>query len=195
MTNLRLFSPLTALLLLTSAFSATAEDLQAPSSFLEFGRNADRWEARAGGAIYDFGPFTPQSFSGGVINGELLAPSPKFLHGIGAPRPYIGTDIAISDDPIHVFYAGLNWEAYVSRKVYFGFSAGGAALSRRAETNDEGEEKDLGSQVLFHLQASAGVDLTENLTAQVYFNHFSNAQLGESNDGLESVGVRLGFRF
>lgn len=195
MKNRRLISPFAASLLLASAFSASAEEPSSSAPFLEFGRNADRWEVRAGGAAYDVGPFTPQSFNGGVINGELLAPSPAFLSGIGAPRPYIGADIALSDHPIHVLYAGLNWEAYVSQNVYFGFSAGGSFNTRRAETNDEGEEKDLGSRILFHLQASVGVDLTENLTAQAYINHFSNAQLGDSNDGLESVGVRLGFRF
>lgn len=194
MKTFRLLPSLSALLLLASVSSATAENMSS-SAFPAFGRNADRWEVRAGGAIYDFGPFTTRSFDGGVVNGEVLAPSPGFLRGIGAPRPYIGTDLAISDEPIHAFYGGLNWEIYVSRKVYFGFSAGGAVVTPSAETNDIGEEKDLGSSVLFHLQASAGVDLTENMTAQVYLNHFSNAQLGDSNDGLESVGVRLGFRF
>lgn len=162
---------------------------------LEFGRNADRWEARLGGAFYDSGPFSSQIFSGGVINGEFLAPSPDFLSAIGSPRPYVGTDIALSDHEIHVLYAGLNWEAYYTKRLYLGFSAGGSVNSDKSKANDFGEVKDLGSSVLFHLQASAGFDITPNLTAQVYLNHFSNANLADSNDGLESTGFRLGMRF
>jgi hypothetical protein len=49
--------------------------------------------------------------------------------------------------------------------------------------------------VLFHLQASVGFDLSENTTAQLYLNHFSNAGLADQNNGLESVGIRFGVRF
>jgi hypothetical protein len=148
-----------------------------------------------GGGAYDAGPFTPDSFSGGVINGEFLFPSFDVLKGIGSPRPYIGTDIAISDDPIHVLYAGLNWQAYLTQRFYLGFSLGGSLNSDSKRTNDKGDERDLGSTVLFHLQASAGVDITEKLGAEAFLNHISNANLGSSNDGLESAGVRLTWRF
>jgi hypothetical protein len=190
----RIVSLLLSSSLIASVSAATAEE-QTLLSGIAFGKNAERWEVRAGAAVYDFGPFSPQSFSGAVINGEVLAPSPGFLGFIGSPRPYLGADIAVSDHPIHVVYAGLNWEAYLSRRLYLGFSAGGSLNNRRSQTNEHGEVKDLGSSVLFHLQASAGYDFTENMTAQVYINHFSNAQLGSSNDGLESMGARLGFRF
>jgi lipid A 3-O-deacylase len=165
------------------------------SGLLEFGRNADRWETRIGSAFYDSGPFSSQIFSGGVINGEFLAPSPDFLSGIGSPRPYVGTDISLSDEAIYVLYAGLGWEAYLTQRLYLGFGAGGSINSDKSKANDFGEVKDLGSQVLFHLQASVGFDITPNLTAQVYLNHFSNANLADSNDGLESTGLRIGMRF
>ena len=48
---------------------------------IDIGKNAARYEVRAGGAAYDVGPFTPDTFDGGVINGEVLAPSPAFLEG------------------------------------------------------------------------------------------------------------------
>lgn len=168
------------------------------ASFLDrivIGKNAAKWELRAGAAAYDTGVFSAQTFSGTVLNAELLAPSPGILSGIGSPRPYVGTDIAISDDAIDVFYAGLNWEAYLTSRLYLGFSLGGSVNTDQAKRNEHGEEKDLGSPVLFHLQASAGFDITPTLTAQVYYNHFSNAGLADSNDGLESIGARLGFRF
>ncbi len=185
---------LSCALLACGAAPAVAED----AGFLggiQFDKNADKSEIRIGGGAYDAGPFTPDSFSGGVVNGEFLFPSFDVLAGIGSPRPYIGADIAISDHPIHVLYAGLNWQAYLTQRIYLGFSLGGSVNSDSKRTNDAGSERDLGSRVLFHLQASAGFDITENLGAEAFLNHFSNANLASSNDGLESAGVRLTWRF
>ncbi len=162
---------------------------------IQIGKHASRWEARLGGAVFDTGPFTSQELSGGVINGEIVAPSPAFLGFLGSPRPYIGADLAISDNPVHVIYAGFNWEAHLTRSFYLGFSAGGAWNSSPLTINAAGMPKNLGSSLLFHLQASAGVDITPNLTAQVFLNHFSNAGIRKPNHGLESVGARLGYRF
>jgi lipid A 3-O-deacylase len=190
----------TAALLLLSlgASAAHAADVlpaAAPAPTTGFGKNAARWEVRLGGGSYDTGPFTPDTFTGGTVNGEILAPSFDFLSFLGSPRPYIGTDIAISDDPINAFYTGFNWEYYLSEKFSLGFSAGGAIMSDKEKRNGEGELRDLGSELLFHLQASAGYDFTPNLGAQVYLNHFSNANTADSNDGLESTGARLVWRF
>lgn len=183
------------LLKLVSIVSAALVATTVTAQSQEFGRNSDQWEARFGAAAFDVGPLTRQHLSGVVINGEFLAPSPHFLAGIGAPRPYIGFDATISDQPIHVFYAGLNWEAYFTEKLYAGFSVGGSVNTDERLVTDSGHVKNLGSPVLFHLQASVGYDLTEQVTAQVYLNHFSNAQLARPNHGLESVGVRFGVRF
>lgn len=152
--------------------------------------HADMWEARLGGGIYDVGIFGPHDFDGGTINGEVLAPSPDILQWIGSPRPYIGADVAVSSDPVHFFYAGLNWEAQLAGKLYVGFSAGGSV-----NTDKQLGPRDLGSNVLFHLQASAGIDLTESTAFQVYINHYSNAELASANDGLDNAGARLAFRF
>lgn len=183
-----------AALSLSSSLCA-AQDTSSSLGGITFGKNAHSWEIRGGAAAYDTGVFSSQVFNGAVLNAEVLAPSPEFLSGIGAPRPYVGADIAISDDPIHVFYAGLNWEAYLSQRFYVGFSAGGSINTDQVRRDASGNVKDLGSPVLFHLQASAGFDITPTLTAQVYYNHFSNAGLADSNDGLESTGVRIGVRF
>ncbi len=165
-------------------------------SGLGFGKNADYWEVRFGGGAYDFGPATPTDYNGGVVNFEVLAPSPDFLERIGSPRPYLGTDIAISDDAqIHVIYAGLNWEAYVTRRLYFGFGGGGSWNTGPRVTSGSGDTKDLGYAFLFHLQASIGFDITETMTMQIFLNHISNANISVANPGLESVGGRIGVRF
>jgi lipid A 3-O-deacylase len=189
------------LLLLLGAASALgagpAAAQEAPGLLggIQIGKNADAFELRLGGGAYDAGPFTPDSFSGGVINSEFLVPSFDFLSAIGSPRPYLGAEIAISDDPIHFVYGGLNWEAYLTKRFSIGFSAGGSINSDSERVSDDGDERDLGSRVLFHLQVSAGFDLTPKLGVQAFINHFSNANLGSSNDGMESTGARLTYRF
>lgn len=175
----------------TSVF-ATEED--APHSS-RWGHNADYWEVRFGGGAFDYGPVTPRDFSGGVINAEILAPSPDFLRSIGAPRPYVGGDIAVSDDPLHVFYFGLSWDFYVTERMYLGLAGGGSLNSNANKTDDNGNTKHLGSTILFHLQASLGIDITSWLTAQIFYNHYSNASLRDRNAGLDSMGARLGMRF
>ncbi|MEX0347769.1 MAG: acyloxyacyl hydrolase [Rhizobiaceae bacterium] len=178
---------------LASVATANATD----SSFqggIQIGKHSDRWEVRAGGGSFDTGPFTSQRLSGGVINAEIVAPSPQFLEILGAPRPYLGTDISVSGTPVHVVYGGFNWEAHLTQRFYLGFSAGGSWNSSTL-TVGGGGTKNLGSSLLFHLQASAGFDFTSNLTGQVFLNHFSNAGIKAPNHGLESVGARLGYRF
>ena len=162
---------------------------------IHVGKNADAWEIRGGISAYDLGIFSSQKLGGFVIDAEALAPSPAFLKGLGAPRPYVGMDLPVSDEPIDMFYTGINWETYFGKRFYLGFSLGGAVASKRKVTNHLGETKDLGSSVLFHLQASAGYDLTPNMTVQLYYNHFSNARLARPDPGLESVGARIGYRF
>lgn len=179
---------MTTVLLASSAALAQEDDVLTLGGIV-VGRNADTLEWRLGGGGYDTGPFTPDTFTGGVINGEVLLPSPDVLAVIGSPRPYLGADIAISDDPIHVAYAGLNWEAYLTKAFYVGFSLGGSLNSDERVSNDAGEERNLGSPVLFHLQASAGYDFNRSVGIQAFVNHFSNAQLAKDNDGLESTST------
>lgn len=162
---------------------------------LRLGREASSWEVRGGISAYDSGIFSSQRLDGFVVNAEALAPSPAFLSRLGSPRPYVGLDLPVSDNPVDMFYGGLNWQAWLGSRFYLGFSLGAAVPSRRVVVNHLGYIKDLGSPLLFHLQASAGFDLTRRLTLQVYYNHFSNARLARPDPGLESVGTRIGYRF
>src|SRR5690606_7008568 len=91
-------------------------------------------------------------------------------------------------------YGGLTWDYHVSPKVYLSGSLGGAVNNgRNLKGNPYG--RSLGSNLGFHAGAAIGYDFTPDTTAQLYVNHFSNANLSKPNDGQESVGVRLGMRF
>jgi hypothetical protein len=129
-----------------------------------------------------------------VINGEFLFKSPDFLSGVGSPRPYIGFDAAIVDDPIHFAYAGLNWDFSLTERLYLSASVGGA-ITTAENLKDPESYKALGCRALFHLGTALGFDITPDLTAQLYVDHFSNANLCSPNEGAEAAGIRLGYRF
>ena len=57
------------------------------------------------------------------------------------------------------------------------------------------EEKSLGSRVLFRLGAELGVDVTERISLSAIYEHASNANLAEENEGLNNAGIRVGWRF
>ncbi|MGB3646833.1 MAG: acyloxyacyl hydrolase [Mesorhizobium sp.] len=188
---------LASLLIAAAATPSHAASLSTdilPARFGELGRYSDKMEARLGVMAYDRGFFSTDDFSGTVINGELLFRSPEFLEAIGSPRPYIGFDAAIAHDPVHFFYAGLNWDMSLTDRLYLSASLGGSINTAR-NLIDPTTYKALGCRVLFHLGAGIGFDITPNLTIQAYADHFSDANLCRENNGAEATGVRVGYRF
>lgn len=191
--------PAAAAMFLLPALAGAAETgVQPPvepiSERFGFGNHADRYEARFGLLAYDRGLFSPDEYSGVVINGELLFPSPDFLSGLGSPRPYVGFDAAIADDAIHFAYAGLNWDYNLTDRVYLSASLGGA-ITTADDLKNPTEYKALGCRALFHLGLGLGFDLSDSVTVMAYADHFSNAELCDPNDGAEAAGVRFGYRF
>ena len=57
------------------------------------------------------------------------------------------------------------------------------------------DKKALGSRILFHIPIEIGLRLDDRRSISVYFEHMSNAFLVDSNEGLDSIGVRYGYKF
>jgi len=177
-----------------TAGPASAKDRYLLPGFGLIGKYSNKFELRLGLAAYDTGIFTTHDFNGAVINGELLLPSPDFLYAIGSPRPVIGADIATAPHAIHFAYAGLNWDAHFTDRLYATWSLGGAVTSA-TELEHSTEHKNLGCRVLFHLGAGLGYDVSEHASVELYADHFSNADLCTPNNGAESAGIRFAYRF
>lgn len=160
----------------------------------DIGKHSDKAEIRLGAGLYDTGLATNHTQDGPSFNGEFLLPSPDILSGIGSPRPYVGVDFSNVDDAISVGYAGLTWDYHVTPALYVSGSIGGA-VNNAKNLKHSPNTRSLGSNFGFHVGAAVGYDFTEALTAQVYLNHFSNAGLAKPNEGHETTGVRLGYRF
>jgi lipid A 3-O-deacylase len=181
---------LTAVALISTS-AAWAKD---SPHIIQFDKNAEMLEVRMGILSYDTGLFTTQERNGAVFNGEVVFPSPDFLDLIGSPRPYVGVDLAPADDQIDFFYAGLNWEAYLTDRLYLLASVGGAINNAQELINPVGYEA-LGCRAMFHLGAGVGFDISREFTVQLYADHFSNADLCSRNAGAEAAGARFGYRF
>ena len=131
--------------------------------------------------------------SGADINAEVLFASPGFLEPLYSPRPHLGVQVN-TDGGTSQVYAGVTWTVGLTDRLWLGLSGGGTL--HNGETLDQGEDrKALGSQVLFRLAAELGVDVTENLSLSLYFDHESNAFLAPLNPGIDNVGMRAGWRF
>jgi lipid A 3-O-deacylase len=185
-----------SLLLVASSIGspAKADDRYLFDHFGLIGKYSNKYELRLGLGAYDTGIFSHHKFNGADVYGEMLFPSPDFLYWLGSPRPHIGVDIATRSHAIDFAYAGLTWDTYFTKRLFTTASAG-IAVTTATNLQDPTDYKPMGCKVLFHLSAGIGYDITQNVSVQLYADHFSNAKLCSPDAGAESAGFRIGYRF
>ncbi|MGI9537543.1 MAG: acyloxyacyl hydrolase [Desulfocapsaceae bacterium] len=151
-------------------------------------------EIRFGALYHDLGGWGGSGNEGGFdINAELVfAPSIDLFSGI--LRPNLGFSLNSTGDTSKVYGGGV-WE-YRWPKGYFVDLALGLAV-HDGET-DEGElagMNQLGSPVLFRLALETGFAFGRHHLISIMFDHISNGYLAEPNEGLDTLGLRYGYRF
>ena len=57
------------------------------------------------------------------------------------------------------------------------------------------DRKSLGSRILFHIPIELGLEIKKHHRVSLFFDHVSNAYLADKNDGLDTLGVRYGYKF
>lgn len=136
------------------------------------------------------------------INLEALFDSPRFLSVLGAPRPLIGASVATDGDATSQLYGGFEWKLDFTDRFFAAATAG--ATIHNGETDafdpvaDAGRVMDTvfyGCRVLFRIGGDLGYRLTERVNASVHWNHISNAGLCSDNEGLDHLGLRVGYSF
>jgi hypothetical protein len=130
--------------------------------------------------------------SGVDINAELLFGTGWTVLG-GALRPAVGATVN-TEGFTSKAYADLRWEVDLPHGLFFGFGLGAAVHDGLLDPTDP-DRKALGSRVLFHIPVEIGLRLDARNSISVYFEHISNGFLAHSNEGLDSIGVRYGYRF
>ena len=126
-------------------------------------------------------------------NFEVLFTSPSWLKWIWAPRPHVGLSVNSSGDTSQA-YLGLTWEWRFWRNWFFDFSLGGSVHDGKKTTNRV-DRKELGCRVLFRESLDLGYIFAEKHSVSAFLDHISNANICDANEGLETVGIRYGYRF
>jgi hypothetical protein len=147
-----------------------------------------------GVAANDVAVLTPKNEGGSNANVEVqFATSDEFLSFLFSPKPHLGLAVNTAGATDQA-YAGLTWSMDLISSVY-----GAMSLGLSVHDGKVGEtgyyDKELGSRVLFRESVEVGVRLSDRTTLSVLFDHISNAGLAEVNEGLDTLGVRLGYQF
>lgn len=126
------------------------------------------------------------------FNAELIfSPSVRFLGG--TVRPVIGGSYN-SGGGTSKAYADARWESNTGLGVFFGLGLGAAVHNGYLDPVSL-DHKALGSRVLFHIPAEIGYRFEGGHSLSLYFEHTSNGYTQKSNEGLDDLGIRYGFKF
>ena len=150
-------------------------------------------EIRGGGYAHDVDFLSFDREDGADVNAEILFVSPDCLDVIWSPRPHVGVTVNTDGNTSHA-YTGLTWEYEFLGDFFVDGSLGLSVHNGHLDT-DNSDRKSLGSPVLFRLGAAVGYNLTEKVNLSVQFEHMSNAYLANENEGMDNIGLRLGYRF
>ena len=126
------------------------------------------------------------------FNLEAILAPPLKLFG-GALRPALGASVNDSGKTSKI-YCDARWQ-YDFKMQLFLILGVGAALHNGSTDTSAINMKALGSPLLFHIPLELGYYFTPNYSISVYFDHISNANLSDNNEGLDTLGVRFGYRF
>jgi len=119
--------------------------------------------------------------------------SPSLDLGFATLRPAFGASINTEGDTSKL---------YVDARLEHDFEGGvflaagiGAAVHDGEIHGGNRERKALGSRVLLHFPIEAGYRFDEHHGLSVYFDHVSNGYLADDNEGMDTLGLRYGYRF
>jgi hypothetical protein len=158
---------------------------------------AEGWirELRAGALAHDVdGLWSGSRVESGVDwNGEIVFWRSGLELPWGTLHPNLGASVNDHGDTSKL-YAGVLWELESSFGLFLNLGVGAAIHDGKLD-NDDDDRKQLGSRVLFRIPIEVGYSITEHHRLMVSFDHLSNADLASENEGLDTLGVRYGYRF
>ena len=131
---------------------------------------------------------------GGVdLNTEIIFSRPCFSFLSGNVRPNFGLSINTQGDTSKL-YGGILWELERKSRLFVDLGVGIAVHDGELDTNQE-DKKSLGSRVLLRIPFEIGYLITEHYEISILFDHVSNVYLAHPNEGLDTLGLRIGYRF
>ncbi|MBX9591548.1 MAG: acyloxyacyl hydrolase [Hyphomonadaceae bacterium] len=180
--------------LILAALSLVWGGMLAGPALAQVNPSPSRIEVRGGVLAHDVpGLWSGFKLESGVdINAEvLLGQGLPFLGG--TIRPAVGASVNTGGYTSRA-YIDARWEIEGPSGIFFGIGLGGAVHNGLLDPTDP-DMKALGSRFLFHIPVELGLRLDDRRSISIYFEHVSNAFLANSNEGLDSIGVRYGYKF
>jgi lipid A 3-O-deacylase len=174
-----------------AALPAAAQERPAGSGLI--------YELKVGAQVHDvpylWSGFHIEKYAVDLNLEVIFSPSVAFLGG--AFRPALGATINFNGDTS---------KAYLDARCQRDFAGGmflalglGVAVHNGSALFDtyipDPNAKELGRRVLFHPNVEIGYRLDEHRSVSVFFEHISNASTARRNEGLDTLGIRLGHRF
>ncbi|WP_143145781.1 acyloxyacyl hydrolase [Devosia enhydra] len=131
------------------------------------------------------------------VSFEILWRTPDIdaLYWLGSPRPAVGGTLNLKGRE-QMVHAGLNWHLPIfDTPFWVEGGLGLAAISGYTHDAPPGY-RNLGCHVTGYFQGSIGADIGDDWTAMLTVEHSSHAWLcNPENSGLNSLGVRIGYKF
>lgn len=165
---------------------------------------APAWaEEPAGGAIHELKLGALAHDVGGLWSGfnredgidinveAIFTPSVEFLWGV--VRPALGASINTQGDTSQI-YLDARWEHAWDEGPFIAVGLGASVHDGKLDDGHR-DRKALGSRVLFHIPVEIGFRFDGHNSLSAYFDHVSNAFLADENDGMDTLGLRYGYRF
>ena len=160
-------------------------------------------EVRIGGNFHDvyytmipqnFGEWDTSRFEDVSFDILFTSPDMDAFRWIGSPRPELGTTLNLRGQD-SLFHAGLTWQLPVFDTPFYLEGTFGAALNTGYLDNAPAGRNNFGCRVNFYERFGVGANLSESVTATLTYEHTSNADLCDENDGLSNFGLRVGMKF
>jgi lipid A 3-O-deacylase len=130
--------------------------------------------------------------SGADLNIEAIF-TPRLEVLDGTLRPALGASLNTAGDTSKI-YLGGRWQYDFENGLYA--SAGLGAAYHNGESHlVASDRKALGSSLLFHIPLEIGYYIDRHNALSLYFDHISNAYTQDENEGLDTLGLRYGYRF
>jgi hypothetical protein len=131
--------------------------------------------------------------SGVDYNSEIIFGWPSASLFSGTLRPNLGININNRGDTDKL-YAGVLWEYEFSNGVFLNLGLGAAVHDGELETRED-DKKQLGSRLLLRVPIEIGYSISFHHRISIAFDHVSNAYLATPNEGMDTLGLRYGYRF
>lgn len=112
---------------------------------------------------------------------------------IGDLRPAVGISLNTAGDTSKV-YIDARWEFAATGRLSLAVGAGAAVHNGDLDLESR-DRKALGSRVLLHFPAEIGWRFDRHHSVSIFFDHVSNAWLADPNEGMDTLGIRYGYRF